>query len=1632
MYKVHKMKGETKMIKKLKKYIAFCFVILMIFQITFTQNVYAKMDLWPSIKCNRCWYTGIFYGEHNNTNNHNVYEWCTSCHSTGSVLYTAKFQDCNLCNTSTNVNILNLSRGITLNESDTDFKLQIAVSDNSNRTLQCIYVLNENSSRFIDDSGETSYINNTNETIAKDDELKILKINQRPEMQLAMLDSRSFGVPQIPKQEASISIDEYECILHSKPEIVENTIQTKIVTFTDGFNARELKKGLNKITIKVQVVEIYSKDKTKIICNPNYETIVDAYFYVDADSPIIRSCSATSTQNSVNISTQVESLNLPIQYRYTFNSNVSNWLTGKNSYTIGNLNPNTIYSYKVEAKDNKGKISLPYKGTISTKAQTPVLSAQSGNNNSIKINISDSNPFYSQYLIKVGNNYVSKDGKLLISKTWLSLPTKNITVVGLTGNTEYTITAYVKDKNNGSEVASANLNVKTTPLAPINLRCLSRTKNTINLAWDISVGAYVYDILREKIVNGSVVETKQIDNIMTSSYLDTGLLENQLYRYKIRSKSDLNTYGNWGEKSFDISTMPKEPTKVENLKADVKPLKVALSWKAQTDVVGYEILLNQQQKYYTRTNQIDIPFTEANTQYLMKVRAFNVYDFNNPGDTTKWNNQGAWSEEIICYTLSNPPKNIEITNLTFDKVQLTWDKNNNPDSVAYKCYLYKENNLIYETSQINTITYSFSGLEPQAKYTVKIYSINSSGIKSLEAEQGTFTTKIAPPEAPKQLRASAKDKEITLSWDHSERAKSYTIKRNNLVIAENILDNKFFDKELTPDTIYTYDIIALNESGEAIVQIIQKTKIQAPLIPSEINFERNNTYIKITWNSVDGVEGYDIKCDGKIYNTDLNTIFEHNGLNPGTIHTYSVRARNTQSKSQWSEPISVLTMPIAPITPDGIELTASSTKIFIKWGAVCGAESYVIDIDGIEIKDIKTLEYTYSFDSLLENDSLSEEEQEHIIKIKAVNEGGESGYSAPRSIVLLPNKENIPELTGKIEGQGIHISWNNIENVLSYQIEIDNVIATTVSAITTEHIDLEPDLTQSHTYRVRAVFEEIVGTWSYPVIIKSIPVVPGQFIGISGQNNITLNWSKCDTASTYELSADGNIIYIGPNTEFIHSSLPDDFTHTYAVRAANGSGYSQWSESISVTTNKETTNAPQNIKTLISNNTILVSWDLVNDAKGYMVKINNELKDVNISKINVATTPGGIYAVSVAAVFDYENNTLGEWSEEVSFMGLLEIPEVPAINEIKTTAISVELIWDTVSYAQGYEIEIDGNKIVKTYTNKYLDTDVLPETMKSYRIRSYNESGKSKWSEVIYATTNETLPGAPVNLLCKDAVATSGSAISIKWNIIEEATSYEITDGDNNIYSCENAEMLIDGLKSGALYQFKVRALTNAGQGPWSSVAYYITDIPMPKNLVISNSGNLAEDNNVLGDNHQAIKLNWEKSDGANSYDIEVDGVVMASTKDNEIILNLSSYMTHSFRIRALNEIKIGDWTEVTQYNSNIPVTVDVEENEEFSITMPVSNIQDLSQYRMTIVINTDELKLIDVCEFTHKKELSTNYIKDNNLQIIVENKNNFCYITIFTKNDTVNKISGIVNSIIVKGKKNCLSEIRYIVDKFQ
>ncbi len=96
-------------------------------------------------------------------------------------------------------------------------------------------------------------------------------------------------------------------------------------------------------------------------------------------------------------------------------------------------------------------------------------------------------------------------------------------------------------------------------------------------------------------------------------------------------------------------------------------------------------------------------------------------------------------------------------------------------------------------------------------------------------------------------------------------------------------------------------------------------------IPENIQATAAEDEVTVTWDGADMAAGYEIEADGQSYTT-AEPSFVHQYLEAGTPHTYRVRIVNGGIKGDWSEPVTIATLPEAPGTvkinfqPSGSEI----------------------------------------------------------------------------------------------------------------------------------------------------------------------------------------------------------------------------------------------------------------------------------------------------------------------------------------------------------------------------------------------------------------------------------------------------------------------------------------------------------------------------------------------------------------------------------------------------------------------------------------------------------------------------------------------------------------------------------------
>lgn len=1214
----------------------------------------------------------------------------------------------------------------------------------------------------------------------------------------------------------------------------------KVVTFTKPINVASLAEGAH--TIKVTASDNYAKYIGEYTIN----------FSIDNSSPIIKRIGVTRSINSISLEVveakdEISGL-AESAYCYTIGGVKTVWLT-EPRYTMSGLTPNTEYAYTIEVRDAKENISKET-GIAYTKLDTPIGVATAVEGSGIKLVVKDGNPSNTLYRIQVGSQYATSDGRISTTESWFNIPYnstsagKQLILSGLAANTNYPIVVSVKNTSSGDFSTGTPVSVLTAPGIPLNLTVNDITRSSIYFSWSSVPGAVSYEIYRSTVTaNGTVTATKKISNI-TNYYNDTDVEADQGYTYIIRCKNQNGVYGNWSGAPISAKTWPLPPPKITGVTAVVDGSALDITWAPVTGVVGYEVEVICNGKVWNKpviANRLSFDITEyPDRQCNIKVKGFNVYRGSNPSDDTSWTNEGEWSNEIICQTEANIPILGE-EQYTNNSVTITMLTNNNPETVRYKLYIYKfglldkEISFLGNTAENNKITCKITGLSPETNYSFKAKAINSIPLESDWSNEVNVKTLIDKPAVVTGLRATAKSDMLNIYWNLSERAQSYIIERNDIVIASGITEGKYIDYNITLNTEYTYRVIAVNTTGNSeSASLVKRTPGNMPTSPTITSVTGSSITCTIEWAAVEGVTGYDVEVDGNIYNVSMNTSYEDNGLIPGGCYVYKVRSRNIFGKSSWSEPVEYKAIPIAPNTPVNVIADASATQIRVRWDVTQGAESYDLEIDNIVYNGILSSDYLYTSSGGALSGS------QHTIRVRAVNEGGASEWSAyltvnlseEGSIPVIPVPVS-PEIISCISGSSIiMVSWDKTENATLYQLEADGFNIYTGTGTSYVHTGLSEG--SQHIYRIRAGNLSGFSDWSNSVICatgSTSRIAPENISYYSVSDKITtILWEKLANASGYRIEVNTVIldeVLNEPKAEI--TTIPGEL---YTIRIAavdDNDSTLEWSDELVFRTPSTLPVAVKIDSVSMVSDMIILAWTEVPNAYGYDIEINGQV--VNVSNVLLYTISGlessTTYSLRVRA---YNDAGAGDWCDAETIMTNGEIPGVPtnirgkslSINAV--TGCAIGIYWDPVMGADSYEVSVSNDKTFICDTNEIIIGNLLPNETYSVNIRALTNTIGGAWSSsiLLVAKLNK-----PMNL----ATELVDGVVHISWTQVNGADHYEV-EVDGIIYTAtDNSYVDINSALFNVQRSIRVRACYEKQKGDWSEAIVFYHPLPVSIDL---------------------------------------------------------------------------------------------------------------------------------------------------------------------------------------------------------
>ncbi|QUH29780.1 fibronectin type III domain-containing protein [Vallitalea guaymasensis] len=281
----------------------------------------------------------------------------------------------------------------------------------------------------------------------------------------------------------------------------------------------------------------------KITVNDGYSTVEETLtIKVDKSAPIITSHIITPLTNQLNINVIATDLMAGLHaypYRYTVNGIQGTWTTS-NTYSKTGLTPGTAYNVKVEVRDALEHISNYIEDTY-TLPEIPSLSISNATDTTLHLTIIDNNPADTLYEITDGVKFVNINGELIdTSVACIPFPDKQVTVIGLTPDTQYTFTirAYKEEWSETSDGVTGTTS-GTVPDTPENIST-NEVSNQIEINWDSVENVTGYEV---KMIDSELDEVI-VETGMNTTYTHKKLEPESTYKYSVRARNTAG-YSPW-------------------------------------------------------------------------------------------------------------------------------------------------------------------------------------------------------------------------------------------------------------------------------------------------------------------------------------------------------------------------------------------------------------------------------------------------------------------------------------------------------------------------------------------------------------------------------------------------------------------------------------------------------------------------------------------------------------------------------------------------------------------------------------------------------------------------------------------------------------------------------------------------------------------------------------------------------------------------------------------------------------------------------------------------------------------------------------------------------------------------------
>ncbi len=1033
---------------------------------------------------------------------------------------------------------------------------------------------------------------------------------------------------------------------------------------------------------------------------------------------------------------------------------------------------------------------------------------------------------------------------------------------GLNANTSYTL--QVRAKNTGGESTAASVSATTqattpaTLAAPTSLQTSGITQTAITLTWTKSAGATSYEM------NGGAL-SGWTDAGDVSTYTFSGLSANTSYTLQVRAK---NSGANSAAVSVNANTLPNAPAAPTGLSTSgITQTAITLSWTKSAGATAYKVQVDSG-TVATLGDVATHTFTglSAGTSYTLKVIASN-----SGGDSAAATVNASTTNTQQLGTLS-PPTGLTATGILLDNITLGWTK-----STGATAYKVRKNGDSAWTTLGDVDSYVFTGLSSNTGYTLEVKASNSDGDTAAASISATTLTRL-PTVLATTTNVRAEDittTSITLKWTKVNGATGYSVRAYSsgspaYIEIGNVASHVF--NGLTPATIYSLEVFARNPLTFSQPVLVRATTLATIAPGKPWGFQRTGrtmTSYSVRWNGSIGATAFKVQVDNGAVTTLPADARRHTftGLSAGTSYTFKLVGNNNVGDSEVATLTdSTLSTTPAPAAPTGLSASGiTQTAITLSWTKSTGATAYKVQVDSGAVATLGDVA-THTFTGLSAGTS-------YTLKVIASNSGGDSA-AASTSASTLPNAPAAPTglATSGITQTSITLTWTKSAGATSYKVRAGTTGAFTLLGDVATYTFTS--LTANTAYTLQVVASNSGGDSSSAQTSASTnnvppPPAPSAPTGLASsgitQTSITLSWTKSTGATGYKVQVDsGTVTTLGDVATYTFSSLSAGTSYTLKVIATNAGGDSA-AASVSASTLPA---APTGLSTSgITQSAITLSWTKSAGATAYKVQVDSgtvaTLGDVathTFSGLSANTQ----YTLKVIA----SNNGGDSAAATVNASTLPNAPSAPTgLTTSGITQTAITLSWTKSAGATGYKVQVDSGAVttlgdVATHTFSSLSAG----TSYTLKVIATNAGGDSAAASV----SASTLPAVPTGL------ATSGitqTGITLTWTKSAGATGYDVKLSTANSWTTlgDVATYSFGNLSVNTQYTLQVRAKNSAGATVAASAS---------ARTLATQPAALASPTSVTtsGIMQTSITLNWSKSSGATSY--EVNGGALTGWTD--------------------------------------------------------------------------------------------------------------------------------------------------------